>query len=277
MLNIKTLIAQIALVSLPTVGFAEMHAIKGSDTMAGIMLNAITEADMAAEINYLGGGSGKGEAALVAGEQGIAPLSRLMKPEAIAQARANGVEPIGHAIGLDGIAVFVNHANIAPGMTLEQIKKIFTCEITDWTQVSGSGFTGPIKVFRRDDISGTTDTFKTLVGLQTFGACVTVLAETADIAYETSHQTHAVGYSGLSAQRDGNRTLALAKNSGEPSYLPVVANIRSGAYPLARTLYVYETTGARLPSSSEVEFLGYMLDRSFLDPILQANGFFTLN
>ena len=271
------LIVPVALLAFPVTGLADVHAIKGSDTLAGVLLNAISESDMANEISYLGGGSGKGEKALVAAEQGFAPMSRPMKAEVIAEARLAGMEPVAHVIGLDGIGVFINHTNVLASLTIEQVKKIYTCELTDWTQLSGSGIVGSIKVYRRDDLSGTTDTFKSLVGIEAFGACVTILPETADIAYETASQANAVGYSGLSAQREGNRSLALAKTITDSAFLPTVANIRTGVYPLARKLYVYEATGSRVPNAIEAELLGYLLDRSFLDPILQANGFFTLD
>jgi phosphate transport system substrate-binding protein len=262
---------------LTEITMADVQAIKGSDTLAGVMISAISEADMGQEISYLGGGSGKGENALIAGEQGIAPMSREMKPEVLAEGRAHGVLPVGHVIGLDGIAVFLNGANAVSGLSLDVVKKIFLCDITSWSQVPNSGLSGTIKVVRRDDNSGTTDTFKHLVGISTFGACVAILPETADIAHETAHNSLAIGYSGLSAAREGNRAAALSRAIGEAFVLPTVANIRSGAYPLARKLFVYEAAGTQVPNAAEAEFLTYLLDRSFLDPILQANGFFTLN
>ena len=41
----------------------------------------------------------------------------------------------GTVIALDGIAVIVNNENPMDGMTSEQVQKIFTGEITDWSEL----------------------------------------------------------------------------------------------------------------------------------------------
>jgi phosphate transport system substrate-binding protein len=42
----------------------------------------------------------------------------------------------GKVIAIDGIAVIVNKKNPASGLTKDQVRKIFTGEVTDWTQAS---------------------------------------------------------------------------------------------------------------------------------------------
>ena len=184
---------------------------------------------------------------------------------------------IAHPVGLDGLGVFVNSANNLPKLSLNQVKSIFTCDVTDWSAFPNSGLTGHIQAFRRDDFSGTTDTFKSIVGVKEFGSCVTVMAETADIAAETASNPLAVGYSGLSATRDGNRPLTLSKDERSGAYLPTVHNVRKALYPLARTLYIYEAKGSYTLNSAEAQLLPNLLDRSFLDPIVQQNDFITLD
>ena len=44
-----------------------------------------------------------------------------------------GLTPV--TIALDGIAVIVNSANTVDGLTGEQIRQIFTGELTDWSEV----------------------------------------------------------------------------------------------------------------------------------------------
>jgi hypothetical protein len=53
--------------------------------------------------------------------------------------------------------------------------------------------------------------------------------------------------------------------------------VRKGLYPLARTLYVYEAKGSYTLNSAEAQLLPNLLDRSFLDPIVQQNDFITLD
>ena len=52
-----------------------------------------------------------------------------MKPEETAE----GIE--GTTIAMDGIAVVVNNENSVEDLTSEQIRQIFTGEVTDWSQV----------------------------------------------------------------------------------------------------------------------------------------------
>ncbi len=254
---------------------AQSTSIQGSDTLAGFVSDVIVASGLESKLVYQGGGSGKGEDALVNGQQGIAPMSREMKDEALAKAKAKGIKVIEHTIGLDGIAVFVNDGNSVKTLDLAQVKKIYSCTLTNWSQVGGQN--QAIVVYRRNDASGTTDTFKTLVGIKEFGSCVKVVSETSDIAAFTSSNVNAIGYAGLSAGRDGNKALSLAKKEGGKAYVPTPGTIRNFNYPLARKLYVYEASGSVKPSAAEATLLGNMLDRSFADPLLQDNEFFTLD
>lgn len=260
-----------------TASFAQAkHLISGSDTLGGVMTDAIIASGMDQEIGYVGGGSSVGEKAFVNGEINITAMSREMKPEALAQAKAAGVNPVAHVIALDGVAVFVNGTNGTPGLDLNTLARIFTCEITSWAQVPGAGKATAIHAFRRDDLSGTTDTFKSLVGVKKFGACVTVVNETADIAEKTATDADAIGYAGLSGKNEKNRVMAISK-AGTSYVLPTAGTIRNETYPLSRKLYVYEATGARTPNKVEAQFLEQVLDRSFLDPIVQDHDFVTID
>lgn len=260
-----------------TAPFAQAkHLISGSDTMGGVMTDAIIAAGMDQEIGYVGGGSGVGEKALVNSEIGMAAMSREMKPELLVQAQAAGVNPVAHVVALDGVAVFVHGTNGTPGLDLNTLARIFSCEITSWAQVPGAGKATAIHAFRRDDLSGTTDTFKSLVGIKKFGACVTVANETADIAEKTATDVDAIGYAGLSGKKENNRELAISK-AGTAYVQPTAGTIRNETYPLSRKLFIYEASGARKPNKIEAQLLEQVLDRSFLDPIVQDHDFVTID
>jgi ABC-type phosphate transport system substrate-binding protein len=84
-------VALLSSVAFSATSFADAKAIQGSDTMFGLMSDAILQAGLEGEVTYAGQGSGKGEEALVNGTQGIAALSRPMKDAAIAKAKAAGI------------------------------------------------------------------------------------------------------------------------------------------------------------------------------------------
>jgi len=277
MKNISVKIAAALASVVATAALADVKTIEGSDTMYGLVNDAIVQAGLDGEISYVGGGSGKGETALVEGRQGIAALSRAMKDDAVAKAKTAGINVTPHKVAVDAVAIWVNKNNASSKIDVNSLRSIFSCRAGDWKDVPGSGKTGPIKVFRRNDSSGTTDTFKTLVKLDAFGSCVTMLPETADIAAVTSKDENALAYSGLSAGTDKNKALAVAVDATSTAFLPTGANVRSFKYPLSRFLYVYEAGGASALAAPEKALLAKLLDRSFLDPIVQANEFFTLD
>jgi phosphate transport system substrate-binding protein len=254
-----------------------VYSFQGSDSLAGVMSDAVIKSGMNKEIAYTGGGSGKGEDAIVKGDQGIAPMSREMKPEMADKAKARGVIFKAYVIGLDGVGVFVNASNATTGMDLDLIRDIFTCVKTDWRDVPGSNKSGRINAFRRNDKSGTTDTFKTLVGIKTFGACVTAVEETPDIAEKTSKDANAIGFAGHTAKTAQNKNVKVARAAGQPMVDLNVNTVRNFSYPLARKLFVYEATGAAQPNATEAKFLKWITKRTNLDPIIQDNEYYTID
>jgi phosphate transport system substrate-binding protein len=61
----------------------------------------------------------------------IGMASRELKDTEIAA----GLSPI--AICMDGIAVIVNKENAVEGLTAEQVRQIYTGEVTDWSALNG--------------------------------------------------------------------------------------------------------------------------------------------
>jgi len=105
------------------------------------------------EVTVIGGGSGKGIAALLDGSADIANASRTMSGEEKSLAKKRGVRPVEYIVGLDGIAIIVNPANTVKALSMEQIKKIFTGEVNNWKNFGAAE--GRIGLFTRDASSGT--------------------------------------------------------------------------------------------------------------------------
>jgi hypothetical protein len=77
--------------------------LKGSDTLEDVTKDAINLCSLGGLINYVGGGSGTGQAAMAAGTQQLAPMSREL----------NGTGCVATAnqllIGLDGISMITSN------------------------------------------------------------------------------------------------------------------------------------------------------------------------
>ncbi len=74
-------------------------------------------------------GSGTGITSAIDGSCEIGMSSRQLKDEELAE----GLVPV--TIALDGIAVIVNQENALDNLTSEQIRQIYTGEITDWSKL----------------------------------------------------------------------------------------------------------------------------------------------
>ncbi len=129
---------------------------KGSDTLVNLALawaEAYAELQPEVRISVTGGGSGTGIAAMINGTVDIANASRAMKPEEIAAAQANGINPVEIVVARDAIAVVVHPSNPVDSLTLQQVSDIYTRRITNWSQVGGED--RPIVLLSRESNSGT--------------------------------------------------------------------------------------------------------------------------
>ncbi|TSC27706.1 substrate-binding domain-containing protein [Corallococcus sp. Z5C101001] len=233
----------------------------GSDTLK----DAIIAASLAssANLNVQGKGSGVGEGCLrdgstgfcTAQQQALAPMSRDFKAPCRTGERSN-------IIALDAVNAFVNSANPLTDISLTDLRKIFFATDSAGAPVSGS-CTSTLTKYRRDDLSGTTDTFKTLVGGGTFCSDVVVISDgtlpaacagetsaTKCIGKLTATDANAIGYSGDSAGRTGNRALTVNGIAPSTTNVRKFLTDKANAYPLSRALFLNEsTTNAR--SSNE--------------------------
>ncbi len=221
--------------------------IEGSDTMVNLgqaWAEMFMQENPAVMISIKGGGSGTGIAAMINGTVDLATASREMKDEEIAEAKANGNDPLEHEVVIDGIAVVVHSDNPVNGLTMEQLGMIYRGEITNWKDVGGPD--KEIVILSRDTSSGTYEYFKEKVVADKdenaeFAKEAKLLSSTQAIVDETSKNDAAIGYVGLGFLTDDMKVLAVDD---------VVASIetaKDGSYPLARYLYVYsngEPTGA---------------------------------
>lgn len=174
-----------------------------------------------------------------------------------------------HVLALDGLAVIVHTSSQVKALTLDQLARIFAGEITSWDAVGGPE--RPIKVHRRDDNSGTNDTFKSLV-MKPFGKKYSADAE----AYESSESLSAavaadpdaIGFIGLPYVNKA-RALRISSNCGLTS-APSRFTIKTEEYPLARRLYLYTLGTPAAPTARAL--LSYALSDE-AQPIVTEAGF----
>ena len=247
---------------------------QGSETLRAVFEQAATEAGVSDDAIYAGGGSSTGEKAIVAGSQALAPMSRKIKDSALEAAEANGYEVTETVLALDAVSIFVKLNNRVRKLSIGDLKSIYSCEKTSWSDFGGSG---SISVYARDENSGTTETFLKLVGLDSFGSCATILETGAEIGSAVSSKTESIGFSGNDAKTSNNKALAISVKSGSIAYEPTLDLIRSFDYPLTRELYMYHLSSGYSMSDTEKKLVETLTDRSIMDPIVESVGFVSVD
>ncbi len=140
-------------------------------------------------ISVSGGGSGQGASNTINGTSDIGMCSRDLK----ATESEKGLVPT--VIGKDGVAIIVNGAGV-DNLTIEQVAKIYSGEITNWSQVGGVD--KEIAVVCREDGSGTRECFeesvKKAVSDWTMKSDVNSLASTGAVISMINSTSGSIGY-----------------------------------------------------------------------------------
>lgn len=237
-------------------GFAKKKentiTLTGSTTVlpiAQLAAEAYMELNLELNISVRGGGSGVGIAALIDATTDIANASRPIKTKEIVSCREKGIDPVATVIAKDGIAIVVHPSNPVKELTLEQLKKIFTGEISKWSEIGGNN--KPIVIVSRDVASGTFEVFKTIVleGKKTRSDAL-MLASNKAVATTVASSEDAIGYVGLGYLSSNIKTLAI-EGTG-----PTNETVVSGEYKIARPLFMY-TNGS--PSGKAKAFIEFIL------------------
>ncbi len=196
-------------------------------------------------------GSGTSAPNLAAKKAEIGMSSRPIKPEELKTITDAGMTVKPYVVALDGLLVFVSPDNPLKQLSLDQIAKIFSGQITDWGQLGQKP--RKINLYARDDKSGTYDTFDSLV-LKPFKVKIAATAKrfesTPDLSDETARDPNGIGFGGFAYLRNA-KAIAIAGSCGIVSK-PSPFAVRTEEYPLARRLYLYTTNALSNPKAEAV-------------------------
>ena len=190
-------------------------------------------------------------------------------------------------IAMDAVAIYVNAQNPIKGLTLDQVDAIFgkdrkrgyRADITKWSEVGlEEGWSSsPIHLYGRDKKSGTRTFFinEVLNGGAMKGEVVEEPGSASEIL-DISRDQLGMGYAGIGFQASTVRVVPLAKTAASEFVPPTAEAATSGAYPLARYLYLYakKSPGSAL-EADVLEFLKFVNSREGQETIVRA-GFFPL-
>lgn len=253
---------------------------KGSDTLVNVA-QAWAETYRTVNPNVAvavsGGGSGTGIAALINGSVDIANSSRDMHQDEKDQVKQHtGKEAVEHKVARDAIVVFLNAANPAKTLTMEQLACIYgekgTCDT--WTsvgiEVPGCADQKIIRVSRQSN-SGTYEYFREAILGKTgdFKLGSRDMQGSKDVVDLVSKTPCAIGYSGMGYATPAVHAACLSKDKSAPCVEPTAKTALDGSYPLSRNLYMY-TLGE--PEGAEKAYLDWILSPAG-QKIVADNGF----
>jgi len=152
-------------------------------------------------------------------------------------------------IAKDGLAVIVHPSNPIHGLTLEQVRDIYTTQISDWSEVGGSN--AKVHMIAREEGSGTRSAFESLVmGKDLITPKAIVQDSNGAVRQLVSDDPNSVGFISLGLV---DRTVkALELNGVAPSR----RNVVNGSYSLYRPFLLVMNSQ---PTDAAKEFIDYVL------------------
>ena len=193
-------------------------------------------------VTYDPTGSGAGIEAASNGSADIGLASRALKDEE----KASGLTET--IVALDGIAVIVNADSKVENLTVEQIGKIFTGEITDWSEVGGDA--GTISCIGREAGSGTRDGFESITDTKDACKLDQELTSTGGVIEAVAGNPNAIGYASLSAV-EGKNTVKAVTVGGVAC---TEATVLDGSYAIQRPFVLVTKDGTALSPAAQAFF-----------------------
>ena len=232
----------------------------GSTSMEKV-IGALSESYMAANkdvtVNYNPTGSGAGITAVQEGTCDIGLSSRALKDEE----KAAGLKET--VLAYDGIAIIVHPDNPVSDLSIEQIAKLYTGEITNWKDVGGSD--AEVGLIGREAASGTRDGFESITGTKDKCQYRQELTSTGDVITAVSQNPDAIGYASLAAIKDSVKALSV------DGVTPSETTVKDGSYQVQRPFVLVTVEGKALSAAAQ-SFFDYATSADAADIIAKAGA-----
>lgn len=232
----------------------------GSTSMEKV-IGALSESYMAANkdvtVNYNPTGSGAGITAVQEGTCDIGLSSRALKDEE----KAAGLKET--VLAYDGIAIIVHPDNPVSDLSIEQIAKLYTGEITNWKDVGGND--AEIVLIGREAGSGTRDGFESITDTKDACQYRQELTSTGDVINTVSQNPDAIGYASLSAVGDSVKALTVGGVEATE------ATVKDGSYVVQRPFVLVTKEGTELSPAAQA-FFDYALSADAASIIAAAGA-----
>ena len=231
----------------------------GSTSMKNViaaLTEGFAEVEPGVTVSYDPTGSGAGITGATDKTLDIGLSSRALKDD-----EKNDVD--GTTVALDGIAIVVNKASKVADLTVDQLKQMFTGEITNWKDVGGDD--GEIVLVGREAGSGTRDGFESIVDVKDSCKYAQELTATGAVISAVEANPLAIGYASLSAVGD---TVAMVTVEGVECSEDTV---KDGSYKIQRP-FVFVTNKSVTLSEQAQAFVDFATSKDAADLIRTAGA-----
>ena len=230
----------------------------GSTSMKNViaaLTEGFAEVEPGVTVSYDPTGSGAGITGATDKTLDIGLSSRALKAD------ETGVT--GTTIALDGIAIIVNKDSKVEDLTVDQLKQMFTGEITNWSEVGGDD--GEIVLIGREAGSGTRDGFESIVDVKDSCKYAQELTATGAVISAVEANPLAIGYASLSAV--GDTVKAVTVEGVECSE----DTVKDGSYKIQRP-FVFVTNDSVTLSEQAQAFFDFAASTDAADLIRTAGA-----
>ena len=231
----------------------------GSTSMKNViaaLTEGFAEVEPGVTVSYDPTGSGAGITGATDKTLDIGLSSRALKDD-----EKNDVD--GTIVALDGIAIIVNKDSKVADLTVDQLKQMFTGEITNWKDVGGDD--GEIVLVGREAGSGTRDGFESIVDVKDSCKYAQELTATGAVISAVEANPLAIGYASLSAVGD---TVAMVTVEGVECSEDTV---KDGSYKIQRP-FVFVTNKSVTLSEQAQAFVDFATSKDAADLIRTAGA-----
>jgi phosphate transport system substrate-binding protein len=241
------------------------------------------------QANNTKAGSTFGIQSLIDGQLAFAQSSRPITDAEITRAKQRGFDLKQIPVAIDGLAAAVNPNLNIPGLTIEQLKSIYTGKIKNWKELGGSDI--PIKPYsRRIEDGGTVELFvQDILGGQNFAPTVEFISTTTQALKKVAENPGSIYFASAPevVPQCSIRPLPLGRSQGkyvspyqEPFVLPTecpskrnklnIEAFQSGNYPITRNLFVVVKQNGQIEQQAGDAYAKLLLTQQGQELISQA-------
>lgn len=159
------------------------------------------------------------------------------------EAQERGINLTEHIVGYGAVAIVTNPMNTVTELTVAQVRKLFSGEYLNWSQVGGPKMS-VIPITRDESISGTELVFREIVLEGYPVAQHTIRQADHDISLTVRKEPGAIADArfteALRGQKKGLvKIVAIKEHEDAPAVLPTEETVKNGTYLFSSPLYMY--------------------------------------